>query len=105
MAAFIFIVIVMIIVITYAMVRISISCIFWSVNNPKDKQAVFRLYFPYYIILLTMVCSGLIWSMDFDTLAWEYFSSVYILALLIWRYELKSYQKQINSTPKKTNLP
>ena len=75
--------------ITFLMVRVSISCMFWIITNPKDKVHVFRLYFPYYIIGLTALCVLFIIKFNFLELAICYFGGVYLLALLIWKYEIK----------------
>ena len=81
------------IVVTFGVVRLSISLIFWSVNPSKDKQEVFRVYFPYYIIMLVGFAAYMIYISNSITIA-IYFGTVYITALLIWRHELKSNRKK-----------
>ncbi|MFC0605992.1 hypothetical protein [Winogradskyella pulchriflava] len=82
----------------------SISCIFWSYQRPVDKQHVFKVWFPYYIIILTALCLAFIVKFD-SLLAIYYFSSVYLIALLIWRSELKPSIKKHENFAVEPNHP
>jgi hypothetical protein len=95
---------------TFIVIRISISCLFWVSKNPKDKQHVFKVCFPYYIIVLSALCITFILEFDKHEIAIYYFSAVYLIALLIWRSELKSSLKKKHynnfaDEPNHSNLP
>ncbi|MBC2844811.1 hypothetical protein [Winogradskyella flava] len=89
---------------TFVIIRLSISCIFWTYSRPIDKQHVFKLCFPYYIIVLTIMCIGLIMNSDYHPLAMCYFSCVYFMAILTWKYELKSSLKKNQNFAVEPNL-
>ncbi len=76
---------------TFIVVRMSISCILWSYPRPVDIQHAFRVYFPYYIIILFAICIAFILKFDKHPIAIYYFSSVYLMALLVWRSEIKKH--------------
>ncbi|MBC3844842.1 hypothetical protein H8K90_00485 [Winogradskyella echinorum] len=93
---------------TFVIVRISISCMFWSSKNPNDKQHIFKVYFPYYIIILSIICIAFIIKFNKSLLAIYYFSAVYIIALSIWRNEMKSRikkKKNFAVEPNQSHLP
>lgn len=108
MKAFVFIVLLITVSLTFVFVRLSISMIFWLVTDSKDKNAVFKRYFPYYIIILTALSIYTLELLDFSYAATYYFGMVHVIALLIWRGELKSYKKKITDfavEPNQTHLP
>lgn len=88
--------------ITVATIRISISCIYWFMSTSKDKALAFKLYFPYYIMLLFGICLKCIISFNFDPFAIFYFSSVFMTALLIWRFDLNKAAKRKNTFKNET---
>lgn len=108
MAAFIIFMCAIAGLLTFILVGLSISLIFWLVNDSKDKQRVFKLYFPYYIITLVGFAICLISLTDFDAFVSICFGIVYIMALLIWRSELKSSRKENKNfavEPNQSRLP
>lgn len=108
MEAFVLIVLLITVSLTFVFVRLSISMIFWLVTDSKDKYAVFKRYFPYYIIILTVLSIYIIELLDFSYATIYYFGIVHVIALLIWRGELKSYKKKITDfavEPNQTHLP
>lgn len=94
-----------IVLVTYAIIRISISCIFWSFNQPADKRHVFKTCFPYYIITLVLIGLALIIEFDKEPVVIYYAFSVYLLALFIWRSELKSSKKNNKNFAVEPNQP
>ncbi|EDP71763.1 hypothetical protein FBALC1_04727 [Flavobacteriales bacterium ALC-1] len=90
---------------TFVIIRISISCLFWASKNPKDKQSVFKACFPYYIIILFAICLAFIIKFDKNEIVVYYFSIVYFLTLFIWRSELKSSPKKNKSFAVEPNHP
>lgn len=93
---------------TFAIIKVSISCVFWSFNNSVDKRHIFKTCFPYYIISLTLICIGFIIHFNADSLAIYYFASVYVTALVIWKNQLKTKTKTLTKIgtvkPNKTEL-
>ena len=95
-------------IMTFVVIRLSISCVFWSFIESSDKQRVIKLCFPYYIIILSALCFALIIEFDKSLFAIYYFSAVYFIALLIWKYELKSIKKTNKNfavEPNQSQLP
>lgn len=93
---------------TFTIVRLSISCVFWSYRRPVDKQKVFRKCFPYYIIILSAISIAFIIEFDKHPVSIYYFASVYIMALSIWKSEIKSSLKKNKNfavEPNPTQLP
>lgn len=94
---------------TYAIVKVSISCMFWSFNDSVDKRHVFKTCFPYYIIILTLICIGFIIHFNADNLAIYYFASVYVTALVIWKNQLRTNTKTLTKiktvNPNNSQLP
>ncbi len=73
---------------TFIILRLSISCIFWVSKYREDKMRVVNTYFPYYTISLFTLCSvAIIWIGD-SFLVYYYFGFVFFLSLFIWRYEI-----------------
>ncbi|MCT4630505.1 hypothetical protein [Winogradskyella sp.] len=110
MAALIIIALLFVGLATYAITKISISCVFWSFNTDTDKRYIFKRCFPYYIISLTILCIAFIIEFDKNLIAIYYFSAVYFLALFIWRNKIKPHKKKINNKnfaaePNQTHLP
>jgi len=70
---------------------------------------VFKVYFPYYIIVLSGLCIAGIIQFEAHLLANYYFCSVFFTALLIWYNELKSEPKKntkdFATEPNQTHLP
>ncbi|WP_045472762.1 hypothetical protein [Winogradskyella sp. PG-2] len=96
--------------ITFIIIKLSISCLFWASKNPKDKPYVFKVYFPYYIIILFTLCIAFIIEFDKSLLAIYYFAAVYLVALFIWRSEIKSSRRKMHNNnfavePNHPNLP
>ncbi|WP_178983810.1 hypothetical protein [Winogradskyella helgolandensis] len=93
--------------ITFILVRLSISCIFWASKYRHDKMRVFKLYFPYYIISLFTLSVAEIIGLDKHIAAIYYFSFVFIVSLLIWKYELIQSRKtqHQNNNYVKSNHP
>lgn len=75
--------------ITFVFVRVSILCVFWVSKSASNKMQVYTLYFPYYIIVLTILCATFIYQSNLNEFAFYYFGSIYIMALLIWKFEIK----------------
>lgn len=75
---------------TFIVVRISVSCVFWACENPKDTMHVVKYFFPYYIIALFTLCVVAIIKLDQSIFVICYSGFVFIIALLIWRYEIKN---------------
>ncbi|MBO6879133.1 MAG: hypothetical protein JJ870_01010 [Winogradskyella sp.] len=88
---------------TFTIVRLSISFVFWSYRRPVDKQHVFKVCFPYYIIILSAICIAFILNFDNHPVAIYYFSLVYLTALLIWKSEIKSSLKKNKNFADETN--
>ena len=88
----------------FVVIRISISAIYWSLSDPKDKAWAFRIYFPYYIIILFGICIAFIIKSDLDPFAIFYFSMLYTTALIVWNRDLKKDLKR-KHTIKKYNNP
>ncbi|MDB9721378.1 hypothetical protein OAA67_05855 [Winogradskyella sp.] len=78
----------------FALLRISISCMYWWSNNSSSKADVFKICFPYYIITLSVLCLTAIVMFHFAQIAIIYFSFVYLTALLMWRHDLKKEKLQ-----------
>jgi hypothetical protein len=94
----------------FAMIKISISCMFWCSKKPKDKIYVFKVYFPYYIIILFGLCITGIIKCNVAESAIYFFSGIFFLALLIWKHEMKSILKKKQNKnfavePNHPNLP
>ena len=85
METFVFIVLLITVSLTFVFVRLSISLIFWLVTDSKDKYAVFKKFFPYYIIILTALSIYTLKFLDFSYAATYYFGIVHVIALFIWR--------------------
>jgi hypothetical protein len=91
---------------TYTIVRISIACVFWSFNTSTDAKHIFKLCFPYYIIALTMICIAFIITFNKSIFAIYYFSTVYFLALFLWKRKLNpSKKKTFAVEPNQSQLP
>lgn len=91
---------------TYTIVRISIACVFWSFNTSTDSKHIFKLCFPYYIIVLTMICIAFIITFIKSIFAIYYFSTVYFLALFLWKRKLNpSKKKTFAVEPNQSQLP
>ena len=95
---------------TFAVIRVSVSCIFWTAPKPKDKQQVFKIYFPYYIMSLFGFCIIAVFLFEDSLFATYYFGSVFFLALFIWKYKMKSclninIKNKNTVEPNHTNLP
>lgn len=90
---------------TYTIIRISIACVFWSFNTSTDAMQIFKLCFPYYIITLTSICIVFIVTFNNSILVIYYFSSVYFLALFLWRRKIKPSKKTFAVEPNQTRLP
>jgi len=80
--------------IIFVIIRLSISCLFWYSKKSKDKQHVFKIYFPYYIITLFGLCAMGIIKFNGQSFAIYFFGSLYFLTLIIWRYIMKYRAKQ-----------
>ena len=106
MVAFIIFISAIVGLLTLVVVKLSISLIFWLANKSKDKQQVFKIYFPYYIITLVGLIVIIIIQSNFDIIVTIYFSTVYLMALLIWRSEIKNnHNKSFAAEPNHSNLP
>jgi len=91
---------------TYTIVRISIACVFWSFNTSTDSKHIFKLCFPYYIIALTVICMAFIITFNKSIFAIYYFSTVYFLALFLWKRKLKPTKKKTFAVePNQSQLP
>lgn len=91
---------------TYTIIRISIACVFWSFNTSTETKYIFKLCFPYYIIALTMICMAFIITFNNSLIVIYYFSTVYFLALFLWRRKIKpSKNKKLAVEPNQTHLP
>ncbi|WP_138433138.1 hypothetical protein [Winogradskyella algicola] len=90
---------------TYTIIRISIACVFWSFNTSTNAKYIFKRCFPYYIIVLTSICIGFIITFNNSILVIYYFSSVYFLALFLWRRKIKPSKKSFAVEPNQTHLP
>jgi len=89
-------------------IKLSVSCMFWLSSRPKNKQHVFKIYFPYYIIILFGLCIAAIILFDNSLFAIYYFGAIFFITLLIWRKELKpntNAQHKIAVEPNHPNLP
>lgn len=94
--------------ITFTVIRLSISFTIWVSQYPNDIEYVFKLYFPYYIICLFCLCITVIIKFDAIPFVNYYFATVFFTALLIWRSMLISYRKKSTSfavEPNLTHLP
>ncbi len=80
---------------TFIVIRLSISCMFWLSNNPKNKRHVFKTYFPYYIITFFALFIVIILEFDKSIFAFIYCGSVYSMILLVWRFKLKIQKKNL----------
>ncbi|MEE9350537.1 MAG: hypothetical protein V3U80_10855 [Flavobacteriaceae bacterium] len=94
----------------FAIIKVSISCMFWFSKKPKDKQYVFKTCFPYYIIILFGLCVTAIIQCDLEPFAIYIFGSLYFLALLIWTFKMNKNQKSYKTInedvePENPNLP
>lgn len=74
---------------TYLVVRISISCMFWASKNREDRKQVFKIYFPYYIIILFGLCITAIIGLGTNTFTLYYFGSVFFMSLFIWNRKIQ----------------
>lgn len=95
---------------SYLVVRISISCMFWISKKPNDKVYMFKTYFPYYIIVLFVLSIIAIIGLHFIAFAIFFFAGIYILALLIWNFKLNHCKRRYSTTreiikPQNPNLP
>lgn len=91
---------------TYTIVRISIACVFWSFNTSTDSKHIFKLCFPYYIIALTVICMAFIIAFNKEPIVIYYFSTVYFLALFLWKRKLNpSKKKTFAVEPNQSQLP
>tara|TARA_R110002049_G_scaffold45917_6_gene133542 strand:+ start:877 stop:1209 length:333 start_codon:yes stop_codon:yes gene_type:complete len=95
---------------TYAVIRLSVSCMFWSAKNIENKMQVFKIYFPYYIICLFALCITAIIGLQNNTFVIYYFSSVFFISLFVWHCKIKnpSTLKKTTDTiikPQYPNLP
>jgi hypothetical protein len=90
--------------IAFAMIRISITSMFWLSKKPNDKNYVFKRYFPYYIIVYFGLCVTAIIQCDIEPFSIYFFGSLYVLALLIWAFKMR-HCKRIYSTPQKNEEP
>jgi hypothetical protein len=90
---------------TFIIVRLSVSCMFWASKHRFDKMHVFKYFFPYYIITLFSICVIAILGLNKNLYATFYFSSVFIIALLIWRYEIKQSKKTKHLINKNSEQP
>ncbi len=86
--------------ILFAMLRVSVSCMFWFSKKPKNKAYVFKIYFPCYIILLFGLCIAAIIKFNHNPFAIYFFGSIFFLALFIWRHEMT----HIIKNPYKTKI-
>ncbi len=77
-------------VILFAIVRVSVTCMFWCSKKPNDKQYVFKTSFPYYIIVLAGLCATVIIKFEANSFFNYLCGSIFFLALLIWRFEMKN---------------
>ncbi|WP_296380945.1 hypothetical protein [Winogradskyella sp.] len=75
---------------------------FWISKNPKDKQHVFKVYFPYYIIIFFGLCLTAIITSKGDSSMICFCTVVYLLALIIWRYIIKQ-KPRVYRTIKENN--
>ncbi len=109
MVALIVIAFLLIPMITFIIIRLSISCMFWISKNPENKMHVFKLYFPYYVIILFGICIAAIIRFEANLLANYYFGLVFFTAIAIWWIKLKSSVKKVNENfavePNQTHLP
>ncbi|APY07723.1 hypothetical protein BWZ20_05175 [Winogradskyella sp. J14-2] len=90
---------------TYTIIRISIACVFWSFSTSTDAMQIFKRCFPYYIITLTSICLAFIVAFNKEPIVIYYVSSVYFLALFLWRRKIKTYKKTFAVEPNQTHLP
>lgn len=91
---------------TYTIVRISIACVFWSFNTSTHAKHIFKLCFPYYIITLTVICMAFIIAFNKEPIVIYYFSTVYFLALFLWKRKLKPTKKKtFAAEPNQSQLP
>ena len=81
--------ILIVLLITYAIVRLSISCVIWSFNMSTDIRDIYKICFPYYIIGLTGIGIAFIITSNALAVSIYYFAVIYLMALLTWRKELK----------------
>jgi len=109
MAALIVIAFLSIPIMSFIIIRLSISSMFWISKNPEDKMLVFKLYFPYYMIILFGICIAAVVKFKAHLLANYYFSLVFFTALLIWYAKLKSALEKkttdFANEPNQTQLP
>ncbi|GAB4166559.1 MAG: hypothetical protein Tsb0033_28580 [Winogradskyella sp.] len=91
---------------TYTIVRLSIACVFWSFNTSTDAKHIFKLCFPYYIIALTIICMAFIVAFNKEPIVIYYFSTVYFLALFLWKRKIKPSKKNtFAAEPNQSRLP
>ncbi|WP_179020476.1 hypothetical protein [Winogradskyella forsetii] len=95
---------------SFVILRLSVSCMFWSAKTSEDRIKVFKLYFPYYIICLFTLCILAIIGLDRSIFAIYYFSSVFFISLFIWSRKIKyssRFKKNLNKTlePQQPELP
>jgi len=82
----------------FLVIRLSVSFMFWISKKLKNKQHVFKIYFPYYIILLFGLCATPIIIYEANSFFNYFCGSIFLLALLIWRHEMKHILNTHNKT-------
>lgn len=83
---------------TFIIVRLSVSCLFWSSKKPNDKAYMLKTYFPYYMIALFGLGLTALIAFNFEVFLLYYVIATYFLALLIWNFKLNhSKRKYITS--------
>jgi hypothetical protein len=93
MVGFIIIGFLFILSLTFIGVRLSIGLMFWISKKPKNAMHVFKMHFPYYIIILGIICAFAIVTSAFNIGVIVYYGAVYVMALGIWKFLLTKSQK------------